>query len=179
MAGIAALGREVISPEYAMLMARYNRWMNGKVYAAAAGLPDEIRKVDQGAFFRSIHSTLNHLVWGDGMWLGRFTAGSTLAKDYPKAAVGQDLYEHWEDLKAARKSMDDDIDAWAETLTPAWLESDFSWYSGITKSTRARPAWVLVSHFFNHQAHHRGQIGTLLMQHGIDPGVTDLAMMPE
>jgi uncharacterized damage-inducible protein DinB len=178
VARLAALGGEVISPEYARLMARYNRWMNDKVYAAADGLSDETRKADQGAFFRSIHSTLNHLMWGDSMWLGRFTAGTSLAKDYPKSAVGQDLYENWEDLKTARKHMDDNIDAWVEALTSTWLESDFSWYSGMTKSTHTKPAWILVSHFFNHQTHHRGQIGTLLMQHGIDPGVTDLALMP-
>jgi uncharacterized damage-inducible protein DinB len=31
-----------------------------------------------------------------------------------------------------------------------------------------------VTHFFNHQTHHRGQITTLLTQLGLDPGVTDL-----
>ncbi|MCA9592923.1 MAG: hypothetical protein KC776_06415, partial [Myxococcales bacterium] len=30
---------------------------------------------------------------------------------------------------------------------------------------------------FNHQTHHRGQITTLLVQQGCDPGVTDLVAM--
>jgi uncharacterized damage-inducible protein DinB len=33
-----------------------------------------------------------------------------------------------------------------------------------------------VSHLFNHQTHHRGQITTLLSQLGEDPGVTDFLM---
>jgi len=44
--------------------------------------------------------------------------------------------------------------------------------------TRTVFAWVLVAHLFNHQAHHRGQLTTLLSQMGHDPGVTDLPFMP-
>ena len=36
------------------------------------------------------------------------------------------------------------------------------------------PMWIAVTHFFNHQTHHRGQITTLLSQLGRDAGVTDL-----
>ena len=39
---------------------------------------------------------------------------------------------------------------------------------------REHPAWQAMTHFFNHQTHHRGQATTLLMQAGVDPGVTDL-----
>jgi uncharacterized damage-inducible protein DinB len=169
----------VISPEYAQLMARYNRWMNQQVYAACEKLNDAQRKSDQRAFFKSIHSTLNHLLWGDYMWVGRFTHETSLAKSYPKASIGTDFYDDWRDLKAARIAMDDDIDTWAASITHAWLENDFTWYSGLTKSTRSKPAWLLVTHLFNHQTHHRGQLMTLLSQFGIDPGVTDLMLMPD
>jgi uncharacterized damage-inducible protein DinB len=39
---------------------------------------------------------------------------------------------------------------------------------------REHPMWMALTHFFNHQAHHRGQVTTLLMQAGVDPGLTDL-----
>jgi uncharacterized damage-inducible protein DinB len=169
----------MITPQYAQTMARYNRWMNEKIYAAADRLTDEDRKEDCNAFFGSIHSTLNHLVWGDYMWLGRFAKDTSLAKDYPKAAVGTDLYDDWNALKAARIAMDADILAWAAMLDTEWLSGDFTWYSGLTKSTRTKPAWLLVTHMFNHQTHHRGQVTTLLSQRGIDPGDTDLMLMPK
>jgi uncharacterized damage-inducible protein DinB len=168
----------MITQEYAQTMARYNRWMNEKIYAACDRLTDDERKEDCGAFFRSIHSTLNHLIWGDYMWLGRFAHGRPQAKDYPKAAIGTDLYEDWNELKTARIAMDADLLSWAATLDREWLAADFSWYSGLTKSTRTRPAWLLVAHMFNHQTHHRGQVMTLLSQRGIDPGETDLMLMP-
>ena len=168
----------MITQQYVQTMARYNQWMNQKIYAACERLTDEERKADCGAFFKSIHSTLNHLLWGDGMWLGRFTEGTSLAKAYPKVAIGTDLHDDWTALKAARERMDQDILMWANALNADWLAGDFSWYSGLTKSTRTRPAWLLVTHLFNHQTHHRGQITTLLSQRGIDPGDTDLMLMP-
>jgi uncharacterized damage-inducible protein DinB len=169
----------MITPGYVRTMAHYNRWMNEKIYTACDTLQDGQRKADRGAFFRSIHSTLNHLLWGDYMWVGRFTQGTALAKAYPKGTLGTDLHGDWDALKQARIAMDEDILAWSEAVDPEWLARDFSWYSGLTKSTRTRPAWLLVAHLFNHQAHHRGQVTTLLSQCGIDPGVTDLMLMPE
>ncbi len=168
----------MITPDYAQTMARYNRWMNERIYLACERLADEERKADRGAFFRSIHSTLNHILWGDYTWLGRFAHETPLAKSYPKAAIGSDLFADWEALKEARSSMDVDILAWSASLDPDWLARDFGWYSGITKSNRTCPAWLLVAHLFNHQAHHRGQVTTLLSQQGIDPGDTDLMLMP-
>lgn len=43
-------------------MARYNRWMNQKVYDGCSGLPDEDRKRDMGAFFKSIHTIVARLL---------------------------------------------------------------------------------------------------------------------
>ena len=168
----------MISTDYVRTMARYNAWMNGKLYAACERLDDAQRKQDRGAFFRSLHSTLNHILWGDYTWLGRFTQGGPLESAYPKAAIGTDLFDDWEALKAARSAMDADILAWSEHVDADWLAADFSWYSGLSKAVRTRPAWLLVAHLFNHHTHHRGQATTLLSQLGIDPGDTDLMLMP-
>jgi len=62
----------MISSEYCQLMARYNRWMNERLYTVLSEITDDERKRDRGAFFGSMHGTLNHLLWGDRMWLGRF-----------------------------------------------------------------------------------------------------------
>jgi len=47
---------------YARAMASYSRWMNKRLYDACSRLSDEERKRDVGAFFKSIHGTLNHLL---------------------------------------------------------------------------------------------------------------------
>jgi uncharacterized damage-inducible protein DinB len=166
-------GLLLIDAEYARLMARYNRWMNDRLYALCGGLPDAERRRDRGAFFRSVHGTLNHLVYADLAFLSRFTG------DPPEVPpLGVELYARFEELAAVRAALDARLDAWAAGLSDAWLRAPHSYTSKVDGATRTLPAWILVAHLFNHQAHHRGQLTTLLSQQGLDVGTTDLPFMP-
>ncbi|MEC9401299.1 MAG: DinB family protein, partial [Pseudomonadota bacterium] len=81
--------------------------------------------------------------------------------------------------KAAHFDMCLQISDFAEWLTIDWLAEDLEWTSGQDGIPRSRPRWMLVTHMFNHQTHHRGQVSTLLTQAGHDIGVTDLPFMPD
>ncbi len=63
---------------YYTSMATYNQWMNQKLYAVCGDIPDAERKIDRGAFFKSIHGTLNHILVADLIWLGRFTRNASI-----------------------------------------------------------------------------------------------------
>ena len=158
---------------YPQMMAAYNRWMNDKLYAVCAQLTDEERKRDRGAFFKSIHGTLNHILWGDRAWLGRFDGNS-----YPNGPIGEWLHEDFEALRRVRGEMDLAIESWAASVDDAWLQAPLTWTSKLYSITRTQPRWTLVTQLFNHQTHHRGQVTTLLSQQGLDVGVTDLPMLP-
>jgi uncharacterized damage-inducible protein DinB len=67
---------EMLLDSYRFL-ARYNRWFNQRLYQACETLTDKERKRDRGAFFRSIHHTLTHLVLADKLWLQRFAQQGT------------------------------------------------------------------------------------------------------
>jgi uncharacterized damage-inducible protein DinB len=163
----------MIDAEYCQTMAAYNGWMNRKVYEAAAPLSDQVRKADRGAFFRSIHSTLNHILWGDRVWLARFNH-----KTYPVGGMGVDLHEEFGALLEARRAMDEELMAWAAQLDDAQLAGTLTWFSGVAQRELSRPRWLCVTQMFNHQTHHRGQVSTLIKQAGIDIGVTDLPWAP-
>jgi uncharacterized damage-inducible protein DinB len=163
----------MIDAEYCQTFAAYNGWINRSLYTAAAQLGDAERKADRGAFFRSIHSTLNHILWGDRVWLPRFNG-----RTYAVGAIGVDLYADFGELLAARRAMDDEIVAWAAGLVDADLAGTLTWFSGVAQREMSRPRWLCVAQMFNHQTHHRGQVTTLLKQAGIDPGVTDLPWAP-
>ena len=60
------------SLESLQLLARYNQWMNERLYAEAATLPEHAVAQDRGAFFGSLLGTLNHLLVADTIWLQRF-----------------------------------------------------------------------------------------------------------
>lgn len=55
----------VTNPDYALIMARYNRWQNRNLLAAADRIGAEARAQDRGAFFGSIDKTFHHLYWAD------------------------------------------------------------------------------------------------------------------
>ena len=160
-----------MTPELFNTFARYNTWMNGKVYAVCADIPDDTRREDRGAFFRSIHGTLGHLMFGDMVWMNRL-AGS----DYDDRSSVTNSSGTFEDMRAARVDLDRDIEAWTTTLTPAWLSQDATWLSHDGKE-RTQPRAMLTLHMFNHQTHHRGQLTTLLTQLGHDVGSTDMPKM--
>ena len=162
-------------------LARYNRWFNQRLYAAAGRLPHEERVRDRGAFFGSVHGTLNHLVWADCTWLARFAAQGVHFASLPaevlalpaQASFGTVLHADWEDLTGRRDRLDAAIEAWTQEM-PADFPAHTMRYTNTSGTAREHPAWKALTHLFNHQAHHRGQVTTLLMQAGVDPGVTDL-----
>ena len=155
------------------LMARYNQWMNEKLYASCALLSDEQRKQDMGAFFGSIHNTLNHIMFGDHAWMARFR------QQKAPYSLGEEIHADFEQLRHERVQLDAQIIDWAQKLSTSWLNSDILYTSRIDSKTRSIAAWVLVTHMFNHQTHHRGQLTTLLSQLDQDYGTTDIPWMPE
>lgn len=160
--------------QHARRMAAYNRWMNERLYEVCATLSEEERRRDMGAFFRSVHGTLNHILLADRVWMGRF-----LGEPFAPTSLDQELYADFATLRAQREREDARIIAWAVGLTPETLEGELC-YTSMVKPEPRRCAYSLaVSHFFNHQTHHRGQLTTLLTQLGRDPGVTDLIWLPE
>lgn len=165
----------MISPDFVRVMARYNRWQNANLYAAADTLDDAARRADRGAFFRSIHETLSHLAWGDSMWMSRFAGWPK-----PTATIAQSpaLYEDWSALKATRADFDEKILAWSRQVSAEWLSGEIAWWSGALKRDVTASCGATVVHFFNHQTHHRGQVHAMLTAAGARPGDTDLFIMP-
>lgn len=164
----------MITSDYCLRMAAYNAWMNARLYALCAAMTDHERKADRGAFFRSIHSTLNHLLYSDLAFMSRFTGNP---REVPE--LGIDLHAEFSKLLDARQLLDERISVWSSDLSDEWLEASLTYTSKVDGITRTLPKWVIVTHMFNHQTHHRGQVTTLLSQMGQDMGTTDIPFMPE
>jgi uncharacterized damage-inducible protein DinB len=172
--GPASEQPRMITAAYVRLMAEYNAKMIPRLYYAAARLTDAERKTHRCAFWRSIHGTLVHILWGDTQWMSRFD-------NWPKpdVAIKQSatMIDDFATLRARRAKADADIIDWAARLNDAWLAEDLVWFSGAAQKEMRRNKAKLLVHFFNHQTHHRGQAHALLSASGQDTGDTDLFLL--
>lgn len=159
--------------DYFQRLSQYNCWMNERLFDLCSTIPDAVRKEDRGAFFRSIHGTLNHILLADKLWLGRFKY-----QPFEFSSLAQELFAEFEDLYQERQKTDQEIITWANSLSEEQLAAPLRFISATKRRECVYPLWHPATHFFNHQTHHRGQITTLLSQCGYDAGVTDLLWLP-
>ncbi|MEX6505530.1 DinB family protein [Jiella sp. M17.18] len=147
----------MISPETARMFARYNAWCNGRLYAAAAELPEADLSADRGVFFGSMMGTLNHLLVTDRIWMKRFT-GTGEAPN----ALDAILFDAFAPLRKARQTEDERIVAWVESLSERDLGATFTYRPVTNPRDITQPLSPALSHLFNHQTHHRGQAHAIL-----------------
>ncbi len=164
----------MIAPGWVQMMAAYNAEMNRRLYAAAARLPEAERTRGRGAFWGSVHGTLSHLLWADRLWMARFAGWPKPTQTMRESPA---LEPDFVALRAARAEADTAIAAWAAALDPEWLAGEMRWISSVAGRELSRPRAVLVTHMFNHQTHHRGQVHAMLTAAGEQTGDTDLIVV--
>jgi uncharacterized damage-inducible protein DinB len=167
----------VIDPRYVQTMARYNSWQNDQLSPELQAMTQDELTADRGAFFGSILATANHLLWGDTLWMSRFDPSVE-----PPAVAAEDnttLHPTASSWAADRFRMDGKIRFWSDCLRALDLQGDLTWYSGVAGREMTVPYAEAVTHFFNHQTHHRGQLHAMLTAAGRKAPVSDLFLMPK
>ena len=165
----------LVNPAFVRTMAAYNAEMNRRLYAAAERIPDPARRQERGAFWGSLHGTLCHLLWGDLMWMSRFDGWEKPAVIQKESAT---LIEDFDELRHQRVDADAKISAWAGRVDRR-VARPRSRSGSAHRSQRElrQPRSLLVTHFFNHQTHHRGQAHALITACGEQTGDTDLFLV--
>lgn len=153
-----------------IMLAAYNAWCNRRIYDAAAALSEPDYRADRGAFFKSLHGTLNHLLVADRIWMKRFT-GEGEAPNRLDAI----LYDALADLRRAREAEDRRIVAYVDGLREDDLADRIS-YRTLSYGLIEQPLMPTLLHFFNHQTHHRGQAHCLLTGLGREAPSLDLLL---
>lgn len=168
-----------------LTLARYNQKMNNRLFRACVDLKPGQFAEERGAFFGSVCRTLNHILIADTYWLSRFADDRSvsvlldgLGKPVKITATDQVVYEDLAGLTAWRKRIDKQIIRCLEIMEAngADLNAPMS-HRLVDGSTIEFTVSKALSHWFNHQTHHRGQVTTLLTQMGVDVGTTDLLLM--
>jgi uncharacterized damage-inducible protein DinB len=171
----AELGNMVGMKAYFARLARYNRWANRRLYEAVGLLsPAEFQAPRSGAF-GSLCATLNHLYVGDRCWLARFEQITV-----PHRQLDEVPHPFFDHLWAARQVED-------SRVIRLINEASEVWFAGVLRYRRmadgievALPIDAAIGHFFNHQAHHRGQAHAMLSGTSVAPPPLDLTyFLPE
>jgi uncharacterized damage-inducible protein DinB len=141
------------------MYAAYNVWVNERLYDASARIPDAEYRRDRGAFFGSLHGTLNHLLVGDRIWMHRFTGEG----EEPSELDGI-LYDDFAELRRQRRAEDARISTYIAGLSGRDLAGTLRYHSTRSPADLEQHLAPLLLHFFNHQTHHRGQAHCLITE---------------
>lgn len=153
-------------------LAAYNKWANARIYEAALALDETDYRRDVGAFFKSLHGTLNHILVADRIWMKRLTGEG----EHPNQ-LHSIIHEDRKALALARADEDDRIIRFVSSLDEAAIAGTLK-YATTSGKAFEQPRADVLSHFFNHQTHHRGQAHTALsICTGMEPPSLDLLQM--
>lgn len=165
----------MIEPGYVRTMARYNAWQNRQLMDLLDDAPDDLLCADQGAFFGSIMATLNHILWGDTLWMNRFEPRIS-APAHNDHVNFTPTFAVW---SAERFRLDGAMRMWADTLRGLDLKQDLEWQSVLLDRTFSQSLSFCIMQLFNHETHHRGQVHAMMTAAGLEAPLTDLVFMPE
>jgi len=155
-----------------VMMATYNAWANARLFRMAGALQDALYRKEVGAYFKSLHGTLNHLLAADRIWMRRLTG----IGDHPDK-LNAILFDDLPSLHAARVEEDRRIIGFVQGLEEPAFEEVLDYRTLIGTPQRQRRREIL-AHLFNHETHHRGQAHAILTVLGVtEPDPLDLLIM--
>lgn len=149
--------------------ARYNRWANRRIYGAVAQLDSGAFNAPRVGFFPSLAKTLNHILVGDRTWMSRFEG----LPQHPHKSLDEVPFPQFQALDAAREAEDQRIIRYTQTLTEDRLVAALQ-YKSMAGEAKITPLDIALTHFFNHQTHHRGQAHAMLSSTEVAPPPLDL-----
>jgi uncharacterized damage-inducible protein DinB len=156
-----------MTPNEISVLYDFNDWANKRAMQAASALAPEQFTKPLGSSFSSVRDTLAHICGAEWVWLERFLGRSPSAMpDNSRSANIDELRAHWDPQAAS-------LLQFAHGLTQGELDRVME-YKTMNFGVYSNPMWQSLQHLVNHGTYHRGQITTMLRQHGAKPILTDL-----
>ena len=156
-----------MTPEDIVLLYDFNSWANHRSMEAASALPPEQFTKPLGSSFPSVRDTLAHICGGEWVWLERFLGRS------PTSMPDNSVFPDIASLRSRWQPIGTSLLAFVRGLKPEDLDRVLE-YKTMKFGVYKNPLWQSLQHLVNHGTYHRGQVATLLRQHGAQPFQTDL-----
>ncbi|MGV8939023.1 MAG: DinB family protein [Allorhizobium sp.] len=148
-------------------LARNNALANHRLHAACAALAPGELEAPRAGFFPSIRATLNHILTIDWFYVDALEGG-TLG---PGAWADAEPFLDLPSLTRAQREVDERLLRLCDGLGSAALGGIVQ----VHRSTRTQTDRCddILSHLFQHQTHHRGQVHAMLCETSVRPPQLD------
>lgn len=151
-----------------------NGWANHRLYKACLQLTQDEFVAPRCSFFPSIKATLNHLLTVDRFYLQALECeqrGEAPELDSERFFEPEQAFATCTDLHAEQVQADHRLIAYCQQLQDDQLQR----YVSIVRPDRLQrePRLRLLSHLFEHQIHHRGQVHAMLSDTSVHPPQLD------
>lgn len=145
---------------YFLDLADYHLWANEVLFVSIDALPSGAAVADEGLYFGSALRTMNHLLVGTRIWVGRLRGN-----DPKHLKLDQVLHEDWAELKQALRCELADVRRWIAAQPAGFFESSITYTNTRNEPFTSRVVDVL-THAFTHFNHHRGQASVAVTRQG-------------
>jgi uncharacterized damage-inducible protein DinB len=156
-----------MSPLEMQQLFEYNAWANRRSLSVAEKLTLEQFLQPMGSSFSSVRDTLAHIYGVERVWLERFRGIS------PPAIPRADQFNDVASLRESWLKFEPELLTYVGGLSQYDLDRVME-YKTLRFGEYRNPLWQSMLHLINHGSYHRGQVTTLLRQHGVQPVLTDL-----
>jgi uncharacterized damage-inducible protein DinB len=157
-----------------LTMAYNNAWANQRLITACSQLSQSDFVAKRTSFFPSIKATLNHNVTVDWYYLDaleRSLRGDSANLEFIQFFEPEEPFDTCADLHQAQRETDQRLINVCKALTDTTLEEIvlIPRQRAIYSEQRSR----ILSHLFQHQIHHRGQVHAMLAGTSVSPPQLD------
>lgn len=137
-------------------LARNNKLANVRLHHTCLQLTAEEFAAPRTSFFPTIRKTLNHIYLVDMFYLDALKGGSLGHSIFSKS----EPYADMSSLAEAQAALDNDLIAFVDRLDESGLAATIRVHRGArVQEDRCDD---ILSHLFQHQTHHRGQVHAML-----------------
>jgi uncharacterized damage-inducible protein DinB len=157
-----------MTPQTALMLARYNAWANQLIFDAVAALPAGEALKPRTTLFKNMVHTLNHNYVIDLIWQAHLEG-----REHGFSARNTAAPPPLEDLWRMQQQVDRWYVDWSERQSAASLAQELS-FTLIGGNRGAMTRGEILLHIVNHTTYHRGFVADLFYQVPAQPPTTDL-----
>jgi uncharacterized damage-inducible protein DinB len=140
--------------------ARYNQWAHKRLLDLIRGLTEDQQHEIIPSSFNSLYKTVFHIWGAESLWLARLSRETVTIS-------GDAFSNSMEDLSNALEQVDQQWVNWFAAKEDGQLTEKIH-YTNLAGQAFYQPYDLLLTHIFNHNTYHNGQLVTMLRSLGVD-----------